>query len=546
MPLTHSPVAGMPSPVPAVAQVQVYRKRKNGLDCLAEAYGFSPPASGSSGNLELRVKDVEDALRAHSNEFCNRNVDIVKHGDVGTRRWNFSDAPTELVVKGMELRDGYALRSYQATALEQLFDGPGAALSAIAKMPCAAGKTIWALSFLARLQTFGLIVTNSGMASLHWEAQLKQFFHPPDRGVLVLVEGCDFQTNTLLRSRPGVVIATYQLLTSAVVHGDATGEFLKLLLNLPYGLVIMDEAQTAVANTFNKVLTIPTKLQLAVSATYMRQDDKMGLLSAVGPQLVHVTRQHLIDTGVLPDILRVEVILTPTTPPGGRVVNDERKLAVAVRLVEFHIQRHDRIIVFCDDLHTLGVLKGLLDMLLGEGAHCRLGPINMHTPASTRAEQLQAFRDATHGVICMSRVGDTALDLPGANVLVQVGCASESDNQEVQRTGRIQRRASSSIAKHPHVAYTLIASVQEANNAESRRRCMDAEGYKTVVAIDSGERPWPEPPHEAALCASRFDAKRIVERWAALKSPPGASTNANVRVRPAKSKPKPKRLGRKP
>jgi DNA excision repair protein ERCC-3 len=42
-------------------------------------------------------------------------------------------------------------------------------------------------------------------------------------------------------------------------------------------------------------------------------------------------------------------------------------------------------------------------------------------------------------VIFLSRVGDTAIDLPCANVAIQLGMHYKSRRQEVQRMGRIMR-----------------------------------------------------------------------------------------------------------
>jgi len=225
----------------------------------------------------------------------------------------------------------------------------------------------------------------------------------------------------------------------------------------------------------------------------MREDNKIiALANRVGPLLVDIPRLTLIKIGAIPDILRVVVCIQSGTGHGDNGgVRDPRKLAVALRLVEFHVGQGDRVILFCDHLDTLAGIYELLGIALLPGSHCRLGPIDMHTPAAQRVEHLQAFRQATRGVICLSRVGDTAIDLPGANVLIQVGCASKSTNQEVQRTGRIQRRAPSVVSRL-HIAHTLmVGGGKEEANATSRNACMDAEGYVTLHARTKSAQGWP-------------------------------------------------------
>jgi len=278
-----------------------------------------PPAGlvGTGPNGALVICDVLEAFKEHAALMCNKRATVVKRNGVDVRGWDTPTTPSFLVSRGMKPLPDQPMREYQANAVASMRDATGIALSGNAKLPCAAGKTMVALSHLAQLETFALILTNSAMASTQWRAQLEQFFTLPDRGVLVLQEGVKFKLDVLLRRRPAVVISTYQLLTSAAAHGEDKDEFLRLLCALPYGLIILDEAQTAVADTFKKVLDIPTMLTLTVSATYMHEDNKIiALANRVGPLLVNIPRLTLVRMGVIPDILRVVVCIQSATGHG--------------------------------------------------------------------------------------------------------------------------------------------------------------------------------------------------------------------------------------
>jgi len=391
------------------------------------------------------------------------------------RRWAFRDS-TALLCKGAAPRDPNALRAYQAESLGRLLDAQGRSLSGNAKLPCGAGKTLLALWHAVRLETYTLVLTNSNMSTLQWVSQLRRHFELPAAAVMALgagLSGADGRKEILrlVRDRPMFVICTYQ---TATLHG-APGSAVGLLRALPHGLMILDEAQTSVASCFSRALAIPCASVLAISATFKRQDQRIELLQrAVGPLLVDVDRGLLVTGGFLAEVGRVELHV-PAPASGGASLH-AHKVAALFTILERHLLAGgDKILVFCDRLRHVATVHRLL-MGYVAGRAPVLGPLTMHTPAGQRQAQLEAFRGAERAVLCLSRVADAAVDLPGANVLVQVSCATASHNQEMQRTGRVQRPGRGGV----HVAYTLVTrGSREVRHAESRRQCMEAEGYVT-------------------------------------------------------------------
>ena len=62
------------------------------------------------------------------------------------------------------------------------------------------------------------------------------------------------------------------------------------------------------------------------------------------------------------------------------------------------------------------------------------------TPEKERQAILGIFRSTnTVQTICISKVGDTSIDLPEANIVIQVSSHFGSRRQEAQRLGRILR-----------------------------------------------------------------------------------------------------------
>lgn len=103
-----------------------------------------------------------------------------------------------------------------------------------------------------------------------------------------------------------------------------------------------------------------------------------------------------------------------------------RKFRAAEYLVAQHIKRGDKIILFSDDVPAL--------ILYCESL--RIPYIYGETPEQERATVIESFR--THsGCSCigLSKVGDTALDIPEANVIIQVSSHFGARRQEAQRLG---------------------------------------------------------------------------------------------------------------
>lgn len=90
----------------------------------------------------------------------------------------------------------------------------------------------------------------------------------------------------------------------------------------------------------------------------------------------------------------------------------------------------DKIIVFSDSVYALSKYA----QLFGRDA------IYGGTKESDRERLLAAFRISSRvNTIFLSRVGDTSIDLPEANVIIQISFQFGSRRQEAQRLGRILR-----------------------------------------------------------------------------------------------------------
>jgi len=81
------------------------------------------------------------------------------------------------------------------------------------------------------------------------------------------------------------------------------------------------------------------------------------------------------------------------------------------------------------------------------------------TPQKKRADMYQSFKTASGGsVLLLSQVGDVAVDLPEASVIIQVSSHFGSRRQEAQRFGRILRAKSGADDGEANATfYTLVS-----------------------------------------------------------------------------------------
>lgn len=167
-------------------------------------------------------------------------------------------------------------------------------------------------------------------------------------------------------------------------------------------------------------------------------------------------------------------------------VMNPSKLRAAEFLVRFHEERGDKIILFSDLVYSLKLYAEVLrkPLIFGE------------TPERERQAILGTFRtsDALR-TICISKVGDTSIDLPEANVIIQVSSHFGSRRQEAQRLGRILRPKSytqqdgSNRSSFNAFFYTLVSTdTQEMFYSSKRQQYLIDQGYTFKIVTNLCER----------------------------------------------------------
>jgi DNA excision repair protein ERCC-3 len=338
----------------------------------------------------------------------------------------------------VELRDhalsgpGFALRDYQERAAESFWvDGSTAGGCGVVVLPCGAGKTIVGIAVMSRVRARTLVLTTNTVAVRQWRRELL------DKTMLTEADVGEY-TGDEKRIAP-VTIATYQVLTWRKRRTDPFVHF-GLLEAQDWGLIVYDEVHLLPAPVFRATAAIQARRRLGLTATLVREDGKEGdVFSLIGPKRYEVPWRDLerggflaaarcIEVRVPMGAARAERYRAASTRTRAKVAAENEAKLSAVRIL---LDRHagDRVLIIGQYLDQLRVLARTFGIELITG----------RTPMGERERLFSAFREGVVETLVVSKVGNFAIDLPDANVLIQVSGQFGSRQEEAQRLGRVLR-----------------------------------------------------------------------------------------------------------
>lgn len=252
--------------------------------------------------------------------------------------------------------------------------------------------------------------------------------------------------------------------------------------------MVLDEVHTIPAKMFRRVLTqVQAHTKLGLTATLVREDDKIADLNfLIGPKLYEANWLELSKNGFIAKVQCAEVWcnMSPEFYREYLSMSSMKKMLLCVMnpnkfratqyLIKYHEKRHDKIIVFSDNVYALKhYAKELNKPYI-------YGPTSM----SERLTILQNFKyNPKVNTIFVSKVADTSFDLPEANVLIQISSHGGSRRQEAQRLGRILRAKKGAVVDEFNAFfYTLVSQdTQEMTFSRKRQRFLVNQGYAYKV-----------------------------------------------------------------
>ncbi len=378
------------------------------------------------------------------------------------------------VVLRKQLRSGapFAPRAYQREAAEGFYRG-GSVLggSGVVVLPCGAGKTVVGLAAMSLVGEKTLILTTNTVAVRQWRAELL------DKTELGAHEIGEY-TGEEKSVRP-VTVSTYQMLTWRRSKTDAFEHF-ALFSRENWGLVIYDEVHLLPAPIFRVTAALQARRRLGLTATLVREDGKEDeVFCLIGPKRYDVPWKVLENKGFIAcaRCTEVRVPLDAAQKPAYASASARNKFRVAsenpakIRVVQQLIRRHR-------DGRVL-VIGQYIDQLVELARHVGAPLITGKTPTAERERLYDRFRRGAERILVVSKVGNFAIDLPDANVAIQISGTFGSRQEEAQRLGRILRPKSDGSAASFYAVVTLGSRDQEF--AQKRQLFLTEQGYSYEI-----------------------------------------------------------------
>jgi DNA excision repair protein ERCC-3 len=397
-------------------------------------------------------------------------------------------------------------RLYQEQAAAAFWSGGSAAGgSGVLVLPCGAGKTIIGLQAMAKAQMQTLVIVTSITAAHQWRDELL------DKTTLTadLIGEYNGERKEI---RP-VTIATYQVLTTRrdparrrgrkggepdaitglpldaleVEASDAESpEGMEEYINLDlfnrqdWGLILYDEVHLLPAPVFRITAEIQAKRRLGLTATLVREDGREDdVFSLIGPKKADVPWKELEKQGWIATALCTEIRIP---------LEDSNRLEYAVadprekfRLASVNPRKEDVIAALFErhaDDNVL-VIGQYLEQLESIVQRFEAPVITGKTPQREREKTYAAFKKGEIKRLIVSKVANFSIDLPDANVAIQVSGTFGSRQEEAQRLGRILRPKSDGGLAH---FYSLVTrETRDQEFATHRQLFLTEQGYRYEI-----------------------------------------------------------------
>src|SRR3989475_3693554 len=363
-------------------------------------------------------------------------------------------------------------RAYQYGASAAFYAGGApSGGSGVVVLPCGAGKTIVGLVTMADIQRATLILSPNTIAVRQW---INEIIDKTD----VPPEMIGEYTGDKKDICP-ITVSTYQILTYRRSETEDFPHF-SLFTSFDWGLIIYDEVHLLPAPVFRITAEIQARRRLGLTATLVREDGREAdVFSLIGPKKYDVPWRELERQGWIAtaECHEIRVSMTEDEQLNYAIAEEREKYRLAAEspakltVTHYLAKRHydDQVLIIGQYIDQLKTLAEELDAPLLTG----------RTPTVQRQKLYEQFRQGELKRLVVSKVANFAIDLPDANVAIQVSGTFGSRQEEAQRLGRILRPKSDGGLAYFYSIVTRDTRDQEFS--ANRQLFLTEQGYRYVI-----------------------------------------------------------------
>ncbi|GKT19876.1 General transcription and DNA repair factor IIH helicase subunit XPB [Aduncisulcus paluster] len=466
----------------------------------------------STSNAPKKIYLIEiDKKKRNSVKRCASELELPLVEEYDFKK----DFHQTTVLRDLKLRPTVHIRPYQEKSLSKMFRG-GKARSGIIVLPCGAGKTLIGVTAACMLQRPTIVLCTTSMAIEQWKNQFLMWTGISEDVITMFTAAKDSRSSTEEFTLGEIVIATYHLTSRAAGQQSAhTKHIMDLLSKKTFGLMIFDEVHHLAATNYRKITQrINAQCRLGLTATLVREDGRerdLGVI--VGPKLYEANWIDLTRQGFIAPVNCAEVVVPMTAKFYKKYLStvssrhhydsfkgtqksqlvktmNPNKFLVLQYLINYHEKRGDKILVFFENIFPLTVFaKGLAQngfkkpLIFGD------------TDIKERLFILRKFlTDPKFSCVFLSSVGSDSIDLPAANVIIEMDVKSCSRKDETQRLGRILRPKRDHGENKEAYFYVMVSQdTSDQRFAAGRRRYLMDQGYSFTPATHLFDAARQEP-----------------------------------------------------
>jgi DNA excision repair protein ERCC-3 len=338
-------------------------------------------------------------------------------------------------------------------------------------LPCGAGKTMVGLAAMADIQRATLILSPNTIAVRQWIQEILDKTNlPPEMVGEYTGERKDICP---------ITVSTYQILTYRRSETEDFPHF-SLFTSFDWGLIIYDEVHLLPAPVFRITAEIQARRRLGLTATLVREDGREAdVFSLIGPKKYDVPWRELERQGWIAtaECHEIRVSMTEDEQLNYAIAEEREKYRLAAEspaklTITRHLaQRHkdDQVLIIGQYIEQLKILAEELEAPLLTG----------RTSNKQREKLYDQFRRGELKRLVVSKVANFAIDLPDANVAIQVSGTFGSRQEEAQRLGRILRPKSDGSLAYFYSIVTRDTRDQEFS--ANRQLFLTEQGYRYVI-----------------------------------------------------------------
>ena len=366
----------------------------------------------------------------------------------------------------------FALRYYQKCAIDVFYaQGSVYGGSGTIVLPCGAGKTMVGMGIISKLRCHTLIITPNIIACRQWKDELLD--------KTTLKEGEIGEYSGERKEIKPVTLTTYQILTYRPKKEEDIFPHFALFNTGNWGLIIYEEVHLLPAPVFRITAELQARRRLGLTATLVREDGReRDVFSLIGPKKYDVPWKELESQGWIAEALCQEIRVpmddemrlkyaTSSDRDKYRIAAENpRKFPVVEKIANYHRKKQDKILIIGMYLDQLKRISQIFGAPLLSGS----------TPNKERRELYGKFRADQIDLLVVSKVANFAIDLPEANVAIQISGTFGSRQEEAQRLGRILRPKEDGSSAH---FYSIVTKDTKDQDFSAKRQLfLTEQGYK--------------------------------------------------------------------